>query len=131
MKNNPLRISAICLGLTAMAACHAAPEQPKALLRDAKVPAGSTIATTRAVDVTLSADSSLFLHGKIGGIQVSRPNGTVVFLGALVPNRPVKFRVAMPFGVNEMLASMTGVDGKITSVHVPIGSGNTAVWSFQ
>jgi hypothetical protein len=131
MKNNPLRIAAICLGLAAIAACHAAPEPPKALFRNAKVPAGSTIATTRAVDVTISADSSLFPHGKIGGIQVSRPNGTVVFRGAMVPSRAVKFRVAMPFGMNEMLASMTGPDGKITSVHMPIGSSNTAAWSFQ
>jgi len=130
MKKNPLHLAALSLGLALVAGCHAAPEAPGATFKGIKVPPGTTLATSRPVDVNLAAASSLFATGKAGQISLARLNGTVLFKGPMTAARTVKLRISVPYSDNEVLASLTGKDGKKTSVKVPITTG-LAAWTFQ
>jgi hypothetical protein len=129
MKKNPLNLAAITLGLALVAGCHAAPEAPGAQFKGIKVPPGTTLATSRPVNVNLTASAALFPAGKHGQISLARLNGTVLFKGPMSATRNVKLRVSVPYADNEVLASITGADGKQTSVKVPI-TANQAAWSF-
>lgn len=70
------------------------PEQPKTL-RDIEIPEDFTFATSRAVSVTVSANSAN-IGAETGALEVARADGRVLYRGPLSVSQPLTLNLAIP-----------------------------------
>ena len=69
MTLSTMQIAAIALGAIALAGCKQAPQQS---LKDVKVPAGFTFATSHGVDINLTAAASALPASGSGELDIAR-----------------------------------------------------------
>ena len=74
-------------------------------LSQAKVPADFTFAATQSIDVTVQAGDQLLKPGQVAGVEVTRPDGKVLYRGPVFADRPARIALAIP--LKDKALSMT------------------------
>ena len=124
--NSIFRI-ALLAGLVLTGACKPAPQQA---LNAVKVPAGFTFKMSRSVAVSLSSSAALLPAGAIGKLTLARPDGKLLFEGALSSAAQKSFRVGLPNHDQRLVATLTLKNGKTLHQELPV-VGDTASYTFQ
>jgi hypothetical protein len=115
------------LGIVALTGCHAAPQQS---LSEVAVPADFTFATSRGVDINLTAAASALPPNRSGELDIARADGKTLFRGQLSAARPFHLRLSVPLADAELIATVEGPSGAKTTIKLPIANG-AAVYAFQ
>jgi hypothetical protein len=115
------------LGIVALTGCHAAPQQS---LADVPVPAGFTFATSRGVDINLTAAASALPSTQSGVLDIARADGKVIFRGQISAARPLHLKLSVPLKDAELIATLEGPSGAKSTIKLPI-SNDAAVHAFQ
>lgn len=128
MKILNLRLPALCIGFLALAACGKAHPNPP--LKDVKVPPGFTFATSHSVEVNVSAQASALPADGKSLFEMSRADGKVLYKGRIDSAKPVHVKLSVPLKDGELIATLLGPDGKMTSVKMPIEN-HAATYAFR
>jgi len=115
------------LGIVALTGCKPAPHQS---LSEVTVPAGFTFATSRGVDINLTAAASALPPNRAGELDIARADGKTLFRGQLSAARPFHLRLSVPLADAELIATVEGPSGAKTTIKLPIAN-DAAVYAFQ
>jgi len=119
----PIGLLAACLAIAS--ACG---RQKAHSLKEAQIPAGFTFRTSHSVDVTVAAGKTAV---PVGGapIEITRPDGKLVFRGRITADRPLHLKVPLALKDKELTATLR-LAGGVTTMKLPI-SGAAASASFN
>ena len=111
------RIALVSAALT-LAAClpeRDQPAKPASSLATAQIPPGFDFATSRVVELHLSA-------ARIGALRISTASGALLFSGTLTPQKPLRFSVPLATREQKLVAELR-VGGEAQSADVAIVGG--------
>jgi hypothetical protein len=120
----PLALVILVAGL---AACSKQP--PPRPLGSAPIPSDFTFATTRGVELRIGVAPSLVQESGMAGVEVSRPDGKILFRGPVRADSTTRLKLAVPTKDDELQVKLwAGLAEK--SARVSIASG-AAAYTFQ
>lgn len=128
MKTQNNRLLSIGLLAACLAIVSACGRQKAHSLKEAQIPAGFTFRTSHSVDVTLAAGKTVVPAGG-APIEITRPDGKLVFRGRLTSDRPLHIKVPLALKDKELTATLRNSSG-VTTMKLPI-SGAAAAASFN
>ena len=102
MTSSNMRMAVTTIGILALLGCKPAPQQA---LKDVKVPAGFTFATSHGVDVSLTAAASALPASGKAALDIARADGKVLFRGQIDAINPVHLRLSVPLKDGALLAT--------------------------
>jgi hypothetical protein len=108
-------------------ACHRAPEQR---LQDVKVPAGFTFASTRPVQVSVTAAESALPARGSARLEIAQADGKLLYRGRAAASTPLTIKLGLPLADAHLVATLYASDGVATHLTLPI-LGSAASGSFQ
>jgi hypothetical protein len=110
-------------GAAALAGCE---RTPHTSLKDAKIPAGFTFATSREVSVKLSGGAAALPASGVGSLEIARPDGKVLYRGRLDARTPVRVKLPVPNNHGQLVATLEGPGGARSAVKLDILDGAVA-----
>ena len=110
---------AALFAIAALTGCKPAPQQA---LKDVKVPAGFTFATSHGVEINLTAAASALPASGKGELDIARADGKMIFRGQIDATRPVHLKLSVPLKDGTLLATLEGPNGAKNTVSLPIAN---------
>lgn len=114
-----MRVALAAIGVVVLVGCKPAPQQS---LKEVKVPAGFTFATSHGVDINLTAAASALPASGKGQLDIARADGKVLFRGQLDASKAVHLKLSVPLKDNTLLATLEGPNGARSTVPLPIAN---------
>jgi len=108
-------------------ACQRAPQQR---LQDVKVPAGFTFASTRPVQVSVTAAASALPASGSARLEIAQADGKLLYRGQAVASRSLSIKLGVPLADAKLFATLYASNGTATRLALPI-LGSAATGSFQ
>ena len=111
------------LPLLALTGCTSeAPEAGNASLRDVSIPPGFTFQTSNSVALEIAPDDAVFESTPDAPVEVRRPDGAVLYRGAVRKGTPLKVEVAVPTAVKSLELSV-GRQRSTMPINAPAAGG--------
>ncbi len=110
---------AALFAMSSLLGCKPAPQQA---LKDVKVPAGFTFATSHGVEINLTAAASALPASGKGELDIARADGKMIFRGQLGATKAVHLKLSVPLKDGAVLATLEGPNGARNTVSLPIAN---------
>lgn len=95
------------LPILALTGCTTeAPQAANASLRDVSIPPGFTFQTSNTVALEIAPDEAVFDGTPDAPVEVRRPDGAVLYRGAVRKGTPLQLEVAVPTAVKSLELSV-------------------------